>query len=298
MKVLALVIGNDKNSVKPLKNAINDARAICKKFALLGYDVIPKEDCKVSEMSDAIAEFIFALEEGYNVGIFYFAGHAFQIESKNYLGDIECPLSEPRNCQFFAYPLQDLLDRLKKTNIDTKIIIIDACRKELHVDGRGISINYLAPMFAPKGTLIAFSTSPGEGAQDEGFEGHSIYTGAILKHIDEKHIPVEHFFKNVRTTVYNLSNGTQTSWEHTSLIGEFCFNRGQLAYSLAIPYDESVIKDSKYDTSDRTVVNNIIKDLKSPPVDPDMSIINKKRDCLLMGFAIPSSCVIRICNPI
>lgn len=263
MKVLALVIGNDKNVIKPLTNAINDANAMCDKFTLLGYDVVLKKDCKVTEMSDAIEEFIASLEESYDVGIFYFAGHAFQIESKNYLGDIECPLNEPRNCQFFAYPLQDLLDKLKRTNVDTKIIIIDACRTELPVNGRGISINNLAPVFAPKGTLIAFSTSPGEVAKDEGFEGHSIYTGAILKHIDEKHIPIEHFFKNVRTTVYNLSGGTQTSWEHTSLIGDFCFNRGQLVYSLTIPYDESVIKDYKYDCSDGTFVNNIIRDLKS-----------------------------------
>ena len=34
------------------------------------------------------------------------------------------------------------------------------------------------------------------------------------------------------------------------------------------------------------------------PIELDMFIINKKRDCLSMGFAIPSSCIIRICNPI
>jgi uncharacterized caspase-like protein len=80
-----------------------------------------------------------------------------------------------------------------------------------------------APIFAPKGTIIAFSTSPGEKAMDYGAGRNSIYTGSLLNHINDTNVPIEDFFKRVRTSVFTLSNGKQTSWEHTSLIGNFLF---------------------------------------------------------------------------
>jgi len=74
-------------------------------------------------------------------------------------------------------------------------------------------------------------------------------------------LSVENLFKKVRKTVYNLTNGTQTPWEHTSLIGEFCFNTGQLVYSVEIPYDEVVVKDSLFNGGD--VFGSLILELRS-----------------------------------
>ena len=74
-------------------------------------------------------------------------------------------------------------------------------------------------------------------------------------------LSVESLFKKVRKTVYNLTNGTQTPWEHTSLIGDFFFNTGQLVYSVEIPYDEHVVKDSLFNEGD--VFGNLISELRS-----------------------------------
>ena len=66
------------------------------------------------------------------------------------------------------------------------IVIIDACRNNpFEGKERGWGSVNLAPLFAPKGTLIAYSTSPGEKADDFGMDGHSVYTGALLKHLKE-----------------------------------------------------------------------------------------------------------------
>ena len=117
-------------------------------------------------------------------------------------------------------------------------------------------------MQAPKGTLIAFSTSPNEGAKDgNGQDGHSVYTSALLQYIGRETLSVESLFKKVRKTVYNLTNGTQTPWEHTSLIGDFFFNTGQLVYSVEIPYDEVVVKDSLFKGGDD--FGNLILELRS-----------------------------------
>ncbi|MDR1181622.1 MAG: caspase family protein [Bacteroidales bacterium] len=265
MKTLALIIGNNnyRNS-QNLINAVNDAKSVAEKFVLLGYDVILKNDCNISDAASTLTEFSNALT-AYDVGIFFFAGHAFQIDSENYLAAIDCPFDvlDKLNWKYHSIPLNDVINILKEANNQVNIIILDACRDNpFNVGSRGFSSNELAPIFAPRGTLIAFSTSPGEKSKDAGIDNHSIYTGAILKHIDEKFLSIEEFFKRVRTTVYNLSGGTQTSWEHTSLIGDFFFNRGQLAYSLSLPYDESVVKDNQY-IIDGSDISFIIRDLKS-----------------------------------
>lgn len=260
MKTLALVIGNNNYSKNAkLENAINDARAISTVFEQLGYDVIFKEDITSNNCSELLSQFEEKINE-YDASIFYFAGHGFQFDGENYMASIECPVENPNKhiCERTCIRLVEITDIIKKANTKVNIIIIDACRKSF---GRGVS-NSFAQFDAPEGTIIAFSTSPGEGAKDEGMDGHSIYTGALLKYIGRELLSVEELFKKVRKTVYSLSSGTQTTWEHTSLVGDFYFNTGQMVYSVTIPYDELVVKDRLF-ISKGDKIDNIIMDLRS-----------------------------------
>ena len=132
--------------------------------------------------------------------------------------------------------LNHVMDRMHKASPRIKILILDACRNNPFRNARMVATEGLAPIHAPKGSIIAFSTSPGETARDDGFGKNSIYTGALLKHINEPEVPIEAFFKRVRETVSGYTKQKQTSWEHTSLIGEFSFNSGQLTHSEKVPY--------------------------------------------------------------
>jgi Uncharacterized protein containing caspase domain len=260
MKTLALVVGNDKyKGSHALENAVNDAKAMTETFQRLGYEVIPIEDCNQNDFDDKLYEFENRLEE-FDAAIFYFAGHGFQVEGENYLASIDCNLDNIHqfNCDTTCKKLIDILFIFKRVHTKANIVIIDACR---HFLERGVS-NSLGTVRAPKGTIIAFSTSPGEGANDKGAEGHSIYTGTLLKYIGREFLSVEELFKKVRKTVYNLTGGRQTSWEHTSLIGDFYFNTGQMVHSVVVPYDDIVVKDRTY-ISSGDVIDNVISDLKS-----------------------------------
>jgi uncharacterized caspase-like protein len=77
-------------------------------------------------------------------------------------------------------------------------------------------------MNAPSGSLIAYATSPGKTASD-GTGRNGLYTEAILKYIKVPGLPIEEFFKNVRTMVESNSGREQTPWESTSLKGNFYF---------------------------------------------------------------------------
>lgn len=260
MKTTALVIGNNAYYKGcELENAVNDATAIAQVFERLHIDVILKTDCNTSDISDVLNKFEEKIKDN-DASIFYFAGHGFEINGENYLAGTECQIGSPNTheCNRTCIRLSEILDIYKKQKNKIHIAIIDACRKSFDRSG----IVGLSSISAPRGTLIAFSTSPNEGASDKGFEGHSIFTGAMLKYIGRENISVEDLFKKVRKTVYGLTEGRQTTWEHTSLLGDYYFNTGQMVYSPVIPYDEKVVKDSYYE-SDGSEFSQLIMDLKS-----------------------------------
>lgn len=72
---------------------------------------------------------------------------------------------------------------------------------------------------------------------------------------------VEALFKKVRRTVAQWSGNTQIPWEHTSLIGDFIFNTGQMVVSPQLPYHESVVKDAMY--NEPGVLGQLISEIKS-----------------------------------
>jgi hypothetical protein len=264
MKAKTLIIGNANYPNSILDNPENDAIDIANTLTRLGFEtsVILNAD-KVTQ-DKSITDFATSLDE-YDIGIFYFAGHGFQIDNENYLAAIDTIFDDEAHAKHTAFPLNILLSYLNKAKNQTSIIILDACRELLNKKAwyRSVESAGLAPIFAPKGTLIAFATSPGEKALDGTGKRNGVYTSALLQHIIAENIPIEEMFKRVRNTVFALSKGKQTSWEHTSLTGTFCFNSGQLSHSLTIEYSSDVIKDSLYEINTKTLADSIVKDLKS-----------------------------------
>ena len=246
MKVLAIVIGNDDYpSPDKLKNAVADAKAMETVFVRLGYTVIPYYNFKKLDVP-TILETIEKEIPQYDASIFYYAGHGFQIDGENFLPAVDCPISYAGKYQLKieSIVLSELLDIFRKYSRKTNIIILDACR--VIPANRGNADSF-APMEAPQGTLIAFSTSPNSTAKDGGAGGHGLYTAALLSYIGRERLSVEELFKKVRRTVAYWSHETQIPWEHTSLIGDFYFNTGQMVVSPQIPYHEKVVKDADYD---------------------------------------------------
>lgn len=262
----ALVVGNDHyDQVKPdLDNAVNDAKSIYEAFRELGFMMMPEAyDIDTDKFDELFEDFKSELGH-YEVGVLYFSGHGVEIDGKNYLIMRNTPIGElAKSTIRYSIDLQDCIRELHDTKCKMIIIIIDACRNNpFEGKERGWGSVNLAPLFAPKGTLIAYSTSPGEKADDFGMDGHSVYTGALLKHLKEEGLEIETFFKKVRSTVDTMTAGKKTSWEHTSLIGSFSFNSGKMVHVDDVGYDIMVLRDIQYVMTDK-VIAPIIKKLKS-----------------------------------
>ncbi len=79
----ALVIGNSEYKlISPLRNPVNDARAMARALRELGFDVIARENLTRYEMRKTIRDFGRELGQG-GVGLFYYAGHGLQIDGVN-----------------------------------------------------------------------------------------------------------------------------------------------------------------------------------------------------------------------
>jgi len=173
-------------------------------------------------MEEALVQFGEALASS-SVGLVFFAGHAFQIEGKNYLAGVDTRTAVEQSVKYSALDLDYVLDIMKGAASPTNFVILDACRNNPFAGRpRSVASNELASVYAPKGTLVAYSTSPGQTSLD-GTGRNGPYTEALLQHIATPNLLVETMFKRVRSTLEGLTNGRQTSWEHTSLTGDFRF---------------------------------------------------------------------------
>ncbi|UMQ41657.1 caspase family protein [Chryseobacterium sp. Y16C] len=259
MKTLAIIIGNN-NYFKgsELTNGENDAIQIAEIFRAYNYEVKLFLNIDQKKIVDILQEYSDLLKD-FDASIFYFAGHGFEVDGENFLASIDSQI--PPENKYMArqncITLNDLFDIYRQNPTKLNIVILDACRRSF---GRGTALGF-SPIIAPKGSLIAFSTSPNEGALDVGYENNSIYTGSLIKHLSTERIAVEDLFKSVRKTVFALSGGKQTTWEHTSLIGDFYFYKSEKLNILSLPYNPNVLKDENYYEDSEFYVK--IKELKS-----------------------------------
>ena len=206
----ALVIGNGTYKSAPLKNPINDARDMAKVLRGLNFEVIEKINVNKRNMVLAIDEFFKHLRKS-DVGLFYFAGHGMQIHGVNYLIPVKAHVTSETDVQWEAVPAGKVLGKMYEAGNKLNIVILDACRdnpfkKSFRTESKG-----LAQMDAPKGTIIAYATSPGSVAAD-GKGRNGVYTKHLLKSIRSKGMTVYDVFRETGLGVMRETGEKQIPW--------------------------------------------------------------------------------------
>ena len=222
-KRIALVIGNAKYNVKPLSNPVNDADDVSKALKGSGFDVVDVRDASLREMNEAARTFGDRLKS-YDVGLVYYSGHGIEWKGRNYLIPVNADIKNPDEIPYQTLDMGLVLDKMATANKSVNIMIIDACRdgptgRSFRSSSSGLG---LAAVDAPKGSLIAFATSPGKVASD-GQGRNSPYTKALVQAIQQPNRKIEEVFKEVRRAVQSETKDEQTPWENTSLSGDFYF---------------------------------------------------------------------------
>ena len=223
---VALVIGNSAYADAPLANPVNDARLMAETLRGLGFDVIERTDATQREMKLAIFELGDRLEAAGKdaVGLFFYAGHGVQVDGQNYLIPLNAEITKERHVAIEAVGAGWVLSQMEFAGNRVNFVILDACRNNPLTRGFRSQLRGLAKMNAPTGSLVAYSTGPGDVAVD-GDGVNSPYTLALSRVMQMPGLPAEKVFKLVRDAVREATNDEQTPWEESSMTGaDFYFN--------------------------------------------------------------------------
>ena len=222
-KRLALVIGNSAyRRLRPLRNPINDAKAVAAALRRAGFEVALLENTSQKKIKRAVVSFERRLNQG-GVGLFYYAGHGVQVGGNNYLVPLDAEIDAEEHVDIEAVGLNYVLSRMAAARNRLNIVILDACRNN-PFEGRFRDVSRgLAPAKAPVGTYVVYATAEGDVAAD-GDGQNSLFSGALVKALDRRNVKLEDMFKRVRTDVLAATSGKQVPWTSSSVTGDFYFH--------------------------------------------------------------------------
>lgn len=253
---IALVMGNSAYAhTAPLSNPGNDAQLLSQTLATLGFKVTTILDGTRDEMMREMLAFSRATNSNDTVGLFYFAGHGLQVNGVNYLLPVNADIQDEDEVPFQAVSASEFLRALNQGNRRSgriNIIVLDACRNNPFSRGWRSAGRGLAPIDAPAGSFVGFSTSPGEAAYD-GKNQNSPYAEALSEALKKPGLSGEQVFKSVRSSVMEATatvGRPQVPWESTSLTGEFYFLPQPMVNGRTVA---SVMQEIHRDTRDEQI---------------------------------------------
>jgi len=227
---VALVIGNASyKHAGHLDNPRHDATDMAAALAKHGFKVIVGLDLDKPSMERHIRQFARTLGRA-KAGVLFYAGHGLQVSGQNYLVPIDAKLDDASGLDFEVVRL-DLIQRTMERESKTNILFLDACRdnplarnlaramgtRSAEV-GRG-----LAPVESGVGTLISYSTQPGNVALD-GDGRNSPFAGALVERLLTSADDLSDILIAVRNAVIRTTNNRQVPWEHSALTAKFYFS--------------------------------------------------------------------------
>ncbi len=273
----ALVIGNDdywhQQLLPRLDNAARDARAVASKLEReLGFRVVLKTDAERKVIIEELLALAENLKQNPNaVGLFYFAGHGLQVSERNYLAGVDAKLDSAALVPDLTVSAERVINEMVGARNRLNIVVLDACRDNPFQSAgpmRGVALGAARPAQPPpfsvktglasmqvpstsgRAFLIAFAAGAGERAADGALGENSLFTGALLRALDEPGLTAPQAFERTRVAVSRQSGGRQAPFVAVQGADDFRFRPGTSAPRVAAaPGDEETdwakVRDSK-----------------------------------------------------
>ena len=274
-KRVALVMGADAyRAVRPLANAVNDARSVEIALERLGFSVVSETDRDLRRMRRALDDFREDAE-GADVALVFFAGHGAEIGGENRLLPVDADASSLDAFKRTTLPLEEISAAVGAVG-KVGLVVLDACRNDPF--GAAATGGRSAVSIAPevkrrakpglgrvgqaKNMLFAFAAAPGETAAD-GEDGHSPFSEALAKYIGTQGLEFRSVLTLVQQEVYDRSRGHQLPYVESGL--PRLFFASQPTEPDALPERERLLLAMADITPDlRTEVEGIATDADMP----------------------------------
>jgi uncharacterized caspase-like protein len=237
---LALLVGNADypDAAEPLKDPINSVRAMAQELRRDGFDVDVGENMSKEAMRSAIDRFYGKIKPG-SAALFFFSGYGIQSDRLAYMVPVNAQIWNEGDVRRDGYGLDQVLAEMNNRGARVKVAILDASRRNpFERRFRSVAAG-LAPVVAPKDTVVMYAAAPGTVVRDSQQE---LFVTQLLKEI---RVPgkIEEAFNRTLMGVSQASQGEQIPWFSSSLVDEFSFVSSGRAGTQSQPVD--LDKDKK-----------------------------------------------------
>ncbi len=216
---LALVIGNGHypDASEPLAQPINDARALTATLRGNGFDVDVVEDASKDDMHRAVGR-LKAKVKPDSVVMLFFGGYGVQAGRESYMVPVDARIWKESDIRREGISVESVLEDIKERGARTKLVVIDASRRNPY-ERRFRSYSHgLAPINAPDNALILTSATPGKVA-DDSKGANSVLVSELLNNLNGQ-AGIESVFHKTRVSISRASDGAQVPTVSSTLVEE------------------------------------------------------------------------------
>jgi uncharacterized caspase-like protein len=221
---IALVIGNGHypDATKPLVQPINDARALTAELRRDGFDVDVVEDASRDDMNRAVTRLKSKIRPD-SVVMLYFGGYGVQAGRESYMIPVDAAIWRESDVRRQGVSIESVLDVMKERGARTKLVVVDASRRNPYERRFRAFSHGLAPIAAPDNALILSSATPGKVADDS--RGQLSALMAELLNNLSTNTGIESSFNKTRVAIARASEGQQIPSVSSSLPEDVDLNR-------------------------------------------------------------------------
>jgi len=219
---LALVIGNGHypDASAPLTQPINDARALTSALRRDGFEVDVVEDASKDDMTRAVARLKSRIRPD-SVVMLFFGGYGVQAGRESYMIPVDAAIWRETDVRRQGVSIESVLDVMKERGARTKLVVVDASRRNPYERRFRAFSHGLAPINAPDNALILTSATPGQVADDSPGQ-YSVLMAELLNNLNGP-AGVEASFNKTRAGIARSSEGGQVPSVSSSLLEDVNF---------------------------------------------------------------------------
>ncbi|WP_407149826.1 caspase domain-containing protein [Bradyrhizobium sp. ORS 86] len=214
---LALIIGNGHypDASAPLAQPINDARTLSAALRHDGFDVDVVEDATRDDMVRAVERMKAKIRPG-TVVMLFFGGYGVQVGRESYMIPVDAAIWKEADVKRTGVSVESVLDVMNAQGASTKLVVLDASRRNPYERRFRAYSHGLAPISPPENTLVLTSAAPGKVA-DDSLTANSVLVSELLTNLNTQ-AGVEAAFNKTRAAVSRVSEGEQVPQVSSSLL--------------------------------------------------------------------------------
>ncbi|MDO4629911.1 MAG: SUMF1/EgtB/PvdO family nonheme iron enzyme [Planctomycetia bacterium] len=190
----AILVGvTDYETLNPLQYTVNDILAIKKRLTQLGFSesnihtITSKSEAAnipLKRIVEKTIDEVLEMTKKGDVVFMAFAGHGFQIGSKSYFATQD---TQTENLEKTALCLNQVYEKLEKSNAHFKWVVVDACRRSTFRERSPSGVRAIQKIDSPpQGIVLLQSCGDGEASYEDPNIKHGYFSYNFINALDGK----------------------------------------------------------------------------------------------------------------